>query len=72
MVERDIRQGPLTKSIVIKGYSTVGDIDNACKVLLEMIESNMRVSDITYGTILDACAKTGKMKLAMKIFEHLK
>ena len=37
-----------------------------------MIEQNMRVSDITYGTILDACAKTGQMKLAMKIFNHLK
>lgn len=39
---------------------------------MEMISANMNISDITYGTILTACSKSGKMKLAMEIFDHLK
>ena len=31
----------------------------------------MRVSDITYGCILDACSKQKKMNIALKIYKSL-
>lgn len=37
-----------------------------------MIKQNMRINDVTYGCILDACAKSGKMNIAMKIYQTLK
>lgn len=32
----------------------------------------MKVREITYGLILDACTKTGKMNLAIKMYNSLK
>ena len=36
-----------------------------------MINSGMKVREITYGLILDACTKTGKMNLAIKMYNSL-
>ena len=37
-----------------------------------MIKSNMRINDVTYGCILDACAKSGNINIAMKILKTLR
>jgi len=36
-----------------------------------MLKRNMRINDITYGSVLDACAREKKMDLALEIYDSL-
>lgn len=57
--------------ILIKAYGNQGFLEEAIQLFKEMINRNMRINDITYGSILDACAKRKKMDLALEIYNSL-
>jgi len=55
----------VTLGILIKAFGNQGMLNEAINLFKTMIERNMRINDITYGSILDACAKRKKMNLAL-------
>lgn len=57
MLKLKIPESSTTFGILIKCYSQSGELDKAFDLFEKMINSNMRISDITYGCILDACSK---------------
>lgn len=57
MKQLNVNESSTTYGILIKCYSQAGELDKAFDLFEKMINQNMRVSDITYGCILDACSK---------------
>lgn len=61
----------MTLSILIQSFAKEGQFDKAFEVFEKMINSGMKIKEITYGLILDSCTKSGHMDLALKIYESL-
>jgi pentatricopeptide repeat protein len=57
---------------VLKGFTREKKIDRAWQVYEEMVARNIELSIITYNTLIDACARCGRMENLPRILEDMR
>ena len=62
----------MTYGILIKAYGYANQLDNAFHVFYRMKESDLIPNNVTYGCLIDACVKNGKIERATEVFESMK
>ncbi|XP_023526674.1 pentatricopeptide repeat-containing protein At5g15300-like [Cucurbita pepo subsp. pepo] len=68
MPERDV----VSWNSIIAGYVKVKDYKRAVEVFHSMKQSGIRATEVTFISILGACAETGSLEMGKKIHESLK
>lgn len=57
---------------VLKGFTRERKVDRVFAVYEEMVKNGIEVSIVTYNTLIDACARSGRMKYLPKVLEDMK
>lgn len=71
MLAKNVKPSIITFGILLKSYNKKQDFDRAFGVFEKMMEAKVAMSEVTYGGLLDACAKIGRMDLCAKIYDAL-
>ena len=59
--KNDIKPSALTYGILIKGFGSLKQVDNALSIYDKMISDKIQINEITVGCLIDACVKGGRM-----------
>ena len=71
MIEMGLTPSSITYGILIKGYGLEKKFDGVMYMYDKMCENNIRLNDVTYGCLIDACIKCDKPEKALQFFKML-
>lgn len=69
--ELGVRPNVVSYNIVIKGWLAMKEMDNACKVLDEMLNRRVNPSTVTYNMMIGFLTKNGSLDKAMALKEKM-
>ena len=72
MKAKKVRESSVTYGILLKGYCKTNDFKKAVDILEKMLDSGIAINEITYGSVLDSCTKSGNMELSLQLYHVLK
>ncbi|KAI4344448.1 hypothetical protein L6164_011675 [Bauhinia variegata] len=72
MVEKGIDHDTINYTILIDGFSKIGDVEKAIGFLARMFKEGKRPNTVTYTAIMSAYCKKGKLEEALAIFQSVK
>lgn len=71
MSANKVKESFVTYNILIKAYTKQNNFSKVNSALARMVSLNMQLGEVTYGSVLDACAKSGQMKECLRMYEIL-
>ena len=71
VVEKGIGHDDVSYTILIDGFSKLGDVEKVFGFLAKMIKEGKRPNKVTYTAIMSAYCKKGKVEEAFGIFERM-
>lgn len=72
VLEKGISHDSVSYTILIDGFSKLGDVDKSFTFLAKMIKEGHRPNKVTYTAIMSAYCKKGKVEEAFGVFERMK
>jgi len=71
MMEKEVEPDVYTFTMLMKGYSEVGNTQRVSQLFTEMKEKGVEPTEVTFNTAIQACASTGDLEEAQSFFKKM-
>ena len=60
-----------TYTTIMQGYASIGEIGRAFEYFTKMKSEGLKLDEISYGTLLKACYKVGRMQCSLTVTKEM-